>query len=143
MDLITALKADIEDRVQRALALRERMGTLTDDQLRLLVSELTPAELRAIDNAARRNGGAGARMPHAELIFRRIGDWDDGFTARVWTVARDVAAAAGNELAAESRFAGALEALNAYWVALVLPEAFAPRDQAALKAPFLRIVGDF
>ena len=143
MDLITALHADIEGRVKRALALRERMGTLTDDQLRLLVSELRPPELRTLEKAARRNGGAAARMPHAGLIFRRIDDWDDGFTARVWTVARDVAAAAGNELAAESRFAGAFEALNAYWVALILPEAFAPRDQAALKAPFLRIVGDF
>ena len=142
MDLIAEVKADVKYRAHRGIALRERVGTLTNDQLWLLITELTTPELRAIETAARRNGGATARMPYADAIFQRIGEWDDAFTGRVWTVAKGVAAATGDELSADSRYLGALEALNAYWVAVMIPEAFTPKDQAALKAPFLRILGE-
>jgi hypothetical protein len=80
-------------------------------------------------------------MPYADAIFELIGEWDDAFTARVWTIAKSVASAAGDELAADSRYLRAFEALNAYWVALIIPESFSTRDQAVLKVPFLRILG--
>ena len=141
MDLTAAVRADIKYRAQRCVALRGRIGTLTDDELRRLITELTTPELRAIETAARRNGGAMARMPYADAIFELIGEWADAFTARVWTVAKGAASAVGDELAADSLYLRAFEALNACWVAVIIPESFSARDQAVLKAPFPSVLG--